>query len=351
MTRNNSENTNKVTKEYCITKYKELKKTLGHQPDSREFYEQSDISQYQIKIFFRTFAKLAQAAGDQPNLPLHKKNPKKLDDELFEKYAIWVREIKNHPTSVEWLYQRKAKPMLGLPDEHAYRRLGLWSNMPEFFRSWAVDKPQYIDVLPYLPLKKIEPNQFEIINRSISFEDFIPPIIQNIEKIKDSLEFEKKVVHCFRLLGFNVDSLGQGQGQNPDGIASCPKDGYAIIYDAKSHEDGYSISASDRRAAEQYIEDHREQLGKEGIKTLFFSFVARTFNSESKKSIQGIREKTNVTAVLLTISGLLQLTAFHIQNPYDFDYAKLKSLLSKGGQIDAQTVQIFLAEIQKQSRQ
>lgn len=334
-----------ITKEYCIEKYKELRNKLGYQPDSREFYEQSGVSQYQIKIFFRAFSKLAQAAGDQPNLPLHQKHPKKLDDELFDRYAILVREIKKHPTSIEWLYQRKMKPNLKLPDEHAYRRLGLWSNMPEFFRKWAVDKPQYQDALNYLPLKnKID--QIEI-TKKFSFEDFVPPIIRNIEGVSDPIDFENKVAYCFRLLGFRVDHLGQGSGQNPDGIASRPKDGYAIIYDAKSHQDGYSISASDRRAAEQYIEDHRGNLEKAGNKTLLFIFIARSFNNDCKKAVQDIREKTNVTTILLTTSALLQLTASHIQNPYNFDFSKLKTLFSKGGQIDENTIQPFLTEIQE----
>jgi hypothetical protein len=339
----------KITPELCITKYIELKNILGHQPGSREFYEKSGISQRQVRIAFRTFTKLVQAAGDISQLPLDKKFPRKLDEELFEKYALIVRELKKHPSTADWLYYQNSKPALALSSERTYRRLGRWSNMPMLFQKWAADKFQYHDVLNYLGLKEKKNDQIAKTSDSISFEDYIPPIIQNIEKVKDSLEFENKVTNCFQLLGFKVDPLGQGQGQNPDGIASRPKDSYAIIYDAKSHQEGYSISASDRRAAEQYIDDHRGKLERDGIKTLLFTFVARSFNSDCLKAIQGIREKTNVTTVLLPISSLIRLTTTHIQNPYDFDFLKLKNLLSKGGQIDPKIIQPFLDDIIKQS--
>lgn len=48
--------------------------------------------------------------------------------------------------------------------------------------------------------------------------------------------FENRLAVCFRILGYNVEDLGQGTGRNPDGIFTYRGNdsSYAVIYDAKT---------------------------------------------------------------------------------------------------------------------
>jgi hypothetical protein len=335
-----------VTKEECLKEFKRLAQIKGRPPKQKEFLKEAHISSYYIGKLFgeNAFAKIMSTAGFQPRQTV-KDIPKISIEKFWDSYAEMLRKCKHVPSTAEW-DNNHFRPV------HSSFRAKLnckFSEIPILFKKFTKDKPEYADVLCYLPNpQENETTSFPVLTQKDEFYPFVPPILQNFEEIENSTLFEEKVSVCFQLLGFKNNHLGQGQGQNPDGIASRPKDGYAIIYDAKAHLDGYSIVSSDRRAAEQYIEDHRGKLEKTGSKTLFFAFVARSFNSDCKKAIQGIREKTNVTAVLITASALLYLVVTHIQNPYDFDHAKLKALLSKGGQIDRETIQSFLEEIHQQ---
>ncbi|SRR5665213_142136 len=330
-----------ITKEYCIQEIKRLAETKGRAPLLAEFCEETQIKRYQIQKLFLNFNNLISQSGYEPRVSIIP--PLITIEQMWESYANILRQLEHLPTQAEWSFHKF------LPNRSTYENKFncKYSVIPYRFREFTKDKPEYVDVLAYLPTSDGKETT-DIITSSVDdFHAYIPPILQSLEETEDSNDFENQVGIAFQLLGFETDHLGQGQGQNPDGVASRPKDNFAILYDAKSHLDGYSISASDRRAAEQYIGDHREALEKDGIKTLFFIFVARSFTSECKKAVQDIREKTNVTTILLTTSALLQLTAGHIQNPYNFDFSKLKALFSKGGQIDEGTIQPFLNEIRE----
>ncbi|HTC19993.1 MAG TPA: restriction endonuclease FokI C-terminal domain-containing protein [bacterium] len=343
-----------LNEQYYIQKWKEV---FGKNPKAHsliKFEKSSGIAITDLKKVFgaRAYEKLVIACGGTANT--FDKHGYAREHFLQEWGKNFRNDVINKKIKIEdfnsshWKFRKYNPIVSSYTDE-----FGSWKNIRQSFIDFATHKPEWTDVIEALVITSPENSNstFEpvaISNNGETFYDFVPPIIQHIETTENSAIFENQVGTCFQLLGFKTKHLGQGQGQNPDGIASRPKDGYAIIYDAKSHQDGYSISASDRRAAEQYIEDHRVNLEKAGNKTLFFIFIARSFNSDSKKAIQGIREKTNVTAVLITAASLLHLVAAQIQYPYDFDHVKLKTLFSKGGQIDRETIQPFLKEIHQQ---
>jgi hypothetical protein len=329
-----------ITKEYCIQEMRRLADSKGRPPLREEFIEETNISDHYITKLFLGFGNLMTQSGFEPRLTV-RDIPLISIEQMWQSYSDMLRKLKHSPSRAEWIFNN----FQPATNTFRYKFNCKFSEIPTRFKEFAKNKPEYADVLVYLP--KFDEKEIEnVITAQLEdFHLFIPPILQGFEEIENSNDFETRVGIAFQLLGFKTNVLGQGQGQNPDGIASRPKDNYAILYDAKSHQDGYSISASDRRAAEQYIDDHRGSLEKDGMKNLFFVFVARSFTSECKKAVQDIREKTNVTTVLLTSSALLQLTASHIQNPYNFDFSKLKALFSKGGQIDENTIQPFLTGI------
>lgn len=331
-----------ITKEYCIQEMKRLAGIKGRPPFFEEFISETNVTNHYLIKLFLNFSNLMTESGFEPRSTV-RDIPLIPIEQMWKSYSDILYKLKHPPSKAEWSYY-KFQP---IGRTFQYKFNCKFSEIPLRFKNFAKDRPEYADVLVYLP-KSDEKEMTNVITTHLEdFHLFVPPVLKNLEDTDDSNDFETQVGIAFQLLGFKTNLLGQGQGENPDFIAKRPKDHYAIIGDAKSHKDGYSIDANDRRKAERYIGDYRESLEKEGIKTLFFVFVARSFNSDCKKAVQDIREQTNVTTVLLTTSALLQLTASHIRNPYDFDFSELKTIFSKGGEINENTVKSFLTEIEE----
>jgi hypothetical protein len=97
-------------------------------------------------------------------------------------------------------------------------------------------------------------------------ESFVPPIVAIIPRlavgdaetekaaaasgVTVARALEKSVHAAFTMLGYETKLLGQGAGRTPDGIATNYDDSYAIIWDAKSRINGYSMGTDDRTIRE-----------------------------------------------------------------------------------------------------
>jgi len=130
------------TKEQIISEYKKLKLKLSRAPTSKEFYTKTGIKLYHAQKSFgsNTYTKIQQEAGDKPRKFAIEGRSK---NEFFQAYGKVVRELKEIPTQADWKY-RKEKPVVG-----SYRKvLGIkWGQMPLAFIDWAIDKPDWEDVV------------------------------------------------------------------------------------------------------------------------------------------------------------------------------------------------------------
>lgn len=162
--------------------------------------------------------------------------------------------------------------------------------------------------------------------------NFLPPIVSDLSAVAErdsaaeaeyddhgqnlAVVFEKKLHHSFRILGFDVQELGQGSGRQPDGIATAVRNDYAIIYDAKVREDGYSI-ATDDRAIREYIETHARQLRDQGVRRIYFAIVSSTFTNPDQGTLRELRETTAVKSIVFLSAGLLEeLMVLRLREPY-----------------------------------
>jgi hypothetical protein len=91
-----------------------------------------------------------------------------------------------------------------------------------------------LDKLPGLVFKKVI-NCLKLISTNPFPRGSKKPVLHDFNDLsinkESSREFEKKVNLVFKMLGFEVDELGQGSGRNPDGIAKENQFRYAIIID------------------------------------------------------------------------------------------------------------------------
>jgi len=161
---------------------------------------------------------------------------------------------------------------------------------------------------------------------------FLPPIVSDLSTVaeRDSAAeaeyeeqgrnlaavFETKLHHSFRILGFDVEELGQGSGRQPDGIATAVRNDYAIIYDAKVRGDGYSI-ATDDRAIREYIKTHARQLRDQGVRRIYFAIVSSTFTNPDHSTLRDLRETTAVESIVFLSAELLEeLMVLRLREPY-----------------------------------
>jgi hypothetical protein len=332
---------NKITEEFAVKKYLELKSKLGKQPSYVDFKNNAKttgISRRALERLFgsNSWSKLVQVAGDQTDTFI---KPGKSSEDYFNVYAKAVQKTKGHPTEVTWNFNGY-KPIV---DSYRKKFNQPWSKIPDLFRQYAKGKSEYQEALSYLQPELLI-HQAETIETLIPASDknrFIPPTLVELSDFKgNEKDFEIKIQDALQILGFKVTRLGLPN--EPDGIAGRPINSYAILFDAKSHLEAYSITAGDRRAAVNYIKNWKTKLVKKGYSDLFFAFVARTFITDSLKNIDEIRKETNITTILLTTSSLVDLAVAHIQNSHDFDHDKLKSVFSKGGLIGPKEIKPLL---------
>jgi hypothetical protein len=169
------------------------------------------------------------------------------------------------------------------------------------------------------------------------WKDFIPPVIFRLHEMAINSdkpqEFEQAVMILFRMLGYQVENYGQGKGRQPDGIATAREFRYAILFDAKSSREGYSLGTDDRAIIE-YIQTHKKRLVKDGFEKLYFVLISSSFRGDSKIALQRIRQQTGVQSVVLfTAQQALQLLAHHIGDPLTVDLENLEMLFMSSGPI------------------
>lgn len=189
----------------------------------------------------------------------------------------------------------------------------------------------------------------------VAFSSWVPSIVedlpllaQNIETewskergVKPEKAFETKLRYAFTLLGYEVEELGQGTGREPDGVAvslGVPSGDYAIVYDAKAREKGYSIGTDDRNILE-YIQKYQHDLRRKRITKISFVVISSGFisNEIAESTIRELYQKLRVPVILLRASDLLFLIETKLKNS-DVDLARLESLFIDRGVLSRERI-------------
>ena len=119
----------------------------GRPPSRSEFASLSGISEHSVLQFFPSWNAALRAAGLQP----YTLNLRLQDCELLEDWGHAVRRNHKFPT-------RRVYRHLGKFDHRTFeRRFGPWSQLPQVFRNFARDKPEWADVLALLPAPAPKP--------------------------------------------------------------------------------------------------------------------------------------------------------------------------------------------------
>ena len=135
-------------KQHILNSIAAIARGAGRPPSRSEFVSLSGISEHAVTRFFPTWSAALQAAG----LPPYTLNLRLEDHELLEDWGNAVR--KNHKIPARRTYYH-----LGKFDNRTFeRRFGPWSQLPQVFRNFAQNKPEWADVLALLPAPPPKPS-------------------------------------------------------------------------------------------------------------------------------------------------------------------------------------------------
>jgi hypothetical protein len=145
------------------------------------------------------------------------------------------------------------------------------------------------------------------------------------------------------MLGFEVTSLGQGTGRNPDSIAKAKQEHFALIIDAKARNEAYLMGTEDRKFIE-YIRQQQPILMREGCKKLYFVIVSSQFAGRDTASIIRVKQETQIPVIEIRADQILRILAFAIENPLQYDRKKFEQILLQEGELtDSAITKIFKA--------
>jgi hypothetical protein len=165
----------------------------------------------------------------------------------------------------------------------------------------------------------------------------------NVSGISPEKAFEERLSMLFKMLGFCVESLGQGYGRVPDGIAISQEFHYAIIYDAKMRGAGYSIGTDDR-AIREYILHETERLKRQGIRNVYFAVISGSFCGDFDDTIRSLKIETEIREILLLeASALITLLEEKLRRPeLDLGPKGIQGILAQSGIITDADMKEFL---------
>lgn len=174
---------------------------------------------------------------------------------------------------------------------------------------------------PAKKVEKVEKNEKEEVTINASFElsqYLVPKVVPLIElgfqtdisPTRKGSDYEKLVSEIFKLLDFEVETLGQGKGRNPDAIIKYREDHVAFLVDAKAYGNGYSLGLDDR-AIKEYINYYCPKLRNDGFRKIGFIIVCNSFKSNLDDFVNEITWDTEIKRfILLQSEALLYLLAY-----------------------------------------
>ncbi|MBI3912827.1 MAG: hypothetical protein HY327_01330 [Chloroflexi bacterium] len=285
-----------------------------------------------------------------------------------EKYPIYYTSMVNALSELDiWLpsgdiaddyvaFYELNHEMLNLLSQQAVRKLHLWDVEHAFWFHGQVQAQAGQDVA--ISAKPISTKAVKDIEDDLP-ESYIPPIVSILPRLATNDEvlaelyrrsgraiekvFEERLAIIFRMLGFETQLLGQGQGRVPDGVAINHEYRYAIIYDAKVRQNSYTMG-TDERAIREYIGVQGERLRKQGMRNLYFMVISSSFTGDHDDAIRSLKIDTNVNEVLLVeVKSLLAMLEGKLRNPaVSFGPDGIQRLLASSGLLTESDVREFL---------
>lgn len=141
-----------MTKEYIKEAYEKLKKKLGRQPSSTEFYDNTTVSLHHLlNGGFRTYSQLVEEMGDAPKSFFRTVIT---EDSYLISYGNMVRQLNRIPSTTDWVFHKGAPHMSNYMKKFKVTR---WIHIANKFHDYAKDKAEWKDIIGLLPEANAKP--------------------------------------------------------------------------------------------------------------------------------------------------------------------------------------------------
>jgi hypothetical protein len=275
------------------------------------------------------------------------------DTDLLRHLAVLTRQYGQFPTAAQLKFAHTTSPEV--PHIRTFRRH--FPGMPEMLtalKQWTAALLEYRDVAALLvdaprPGTGRRPRSRPINNVEAGFSPvllsdcFVPPVIDclpalasgdpEIERcgrevgVELSVELEKRTAIALRMLGLDVEILGQGAGRVADGIARCWSGRWAVVFDTKVRRDGFVMGTEDRKFRD-YLERHGNDLEREGFRSIYFAVISSSFEEADVAKAREVVRLTKAKAfVLVEAVALRALVELRLRAP-SFDMTTLERLFA-----------------------
>lgn len=130
------------TKEEILAAIRAVARSVGRAPSRSQFSAETGFSESHVCQYFTGWRDAVRAAGLQPSST----NVRREDAALLAEWGEFVRMARQIPTVRH--YKRDGKSSPNTFEKH----FGAWSGIPDKFREFARDKPEWVDVVALLPV-------------------------------------------------------------------------------------------------------------------------------------------------------------------------------------------------------
>jgi hypothetical protein len=280
---------------------------------------------------------------------------------------------KNYSEFYELNYQ-----MIDLLDTKTGKEVKLWDIEHAFWDSAILKTSQPVVVEPPPPVEVVEEMPTQLIvkpsrsgstvrvprksipaePRPVLSESYIPPVLSILpalasedarvgELVRQSGKtidqvYKDRLSILFKMMGYDTDVLGQGRGKVPDGLATCQKHQYAIIYDGKISQQAYTLG-SDESEINDYIIKIGDRLRKKEFRSIYYMVIANKFSDENDSATRALKIETGANEVILAeVSALLFLLEQKLRDP-DISLGPrcIQKLLAASGLLTTATARDF----------
>jgi hypothetical protein len=134
-------------------------------------------------------------------------------------------------------------------------------------------------------------------------------------------------------------------GRVPDGVALDHDDSYAILWDAKIRESGYSMGTDDRTMREYVMSQSRKLKKRRSVRNIYYVVVSSAFTDDHDDLIRSLKMETDTNEVCLIEAGaLVAMVDARLRNPLGVSLGPdgLQGFFSSSGVLTAVDVQRLL---------
>jgi len=326
------------TKQEILELYKACQAKLGEPPGIERFCKMAKLKQSEVYFYWPRPKALTREAGATPN-EFGSKLPDKV---VFQDYARVCLDLGKIPAQNEL---RIAQRELETKTHTVYTRHGDIYAFQDRFRTWIEESTEeelkaILQFDGWARVKIGRPSEAFSVKVPPQLNPFLPASLQCLEvlargemppyessDINVSTLFERRTSDAFQCLGFEMRSLGQGTGRNPDSIALATKERYAILIDAKVRANGYALGTEDRKFLE-YALTHGKELQRQGFERIYLVVVGSSFReSDLKKLTEYLSESPARSVDMISAAALIRVVEESIRERSTFTLSAFEKQL------------------------